>query len=898
MSDLTDQQRLWKEGFASGVAARQLLRDAVARGFDATTPAIPAVATTCPYCGVGCGIVARPDGRGGATIDGDREHPANRGRLCSKGAALGETLSLEDRLLHPEIDGRRVSWDAALDTVAGGLREIIARHGPDAVAFYVSGQLLTEDYYAANKLIKGFLGTANIDTNSRLCMASSVAGHRRAFGSDTVPGCYEDFELADLVVLVGSNLAWCHPVLFQRLEAARRERPDMRVVVIDPRRTETCDIADLHLALKPGSDVALFNALLRRLPGSGFADSHASGLEEALEAARASDVSACGLPPHDLETFFDWFARTDRTVTLYSQGVNQSSSGVDKVNAIINCHLLTGRIGRPGTGPFSITGQPNAMGGREVGALSNTLAAHMDFTPADIDRVGRFWKSPGMATRPGLKAVDLFAAVGRGEIRAIWIMATNPVASLPNADAVRAALRSCELSIVSEAVRNSDTVDACRVRLPALAWAEKDGTVTNSERCVSRQRPFLAAPGEARQDWRIIAGVAERLGFGAAFAWQGVADIFREHAALSAFENGGTRDFDIGAHAAVGEEDYRRMRPFIWGKTRFFAEGGFFHADRRARFVPTVARPPAHAPDRQRPLRLNTGRVRDQWHTMTRTGKSPRLAGHRPEPTVELNPRDAAARGLSAGDIAEVASAWGRAVLRVQLADSVQPGEAFVPMHWTDRLSRAARINAAVNPAVDPISGQPELKHTPVEVRRVTIVWHGTILARRAVMLPEISYWTRIQGAGFHAYALAGAQPMAAARPMLMDTISAGNDGTWSEVASGAAALLNGDRLEAVLLVGEAGDDSARDRFASFMTKDRLDAGERNALLAGGDAVERGGELCACLGVSCAAVERAIADGAHSLDAVCAATGAGTNCGSCRPEIRIMLRTRRARKAA
>ena len=729
-------------------------------------------------------------------------------------------------------------------------------------------------------------------------MASSVAGHKRAFGSDTVPGQYEDFELADLVVLVGSNLAWCHPVLFQRIEAAKRERPDMKVVVIDPRRTETCDIADLHLALRPGSDVALFNALLLQLPRSDFVERHTSGVEAALDAARTSDIAACGLPAHELTTFIEWFAKTEKVVTLYSQGVNQSSAGVDKVNAILNCHLLTGRIGRPGMGPFSITGQPNAMGGREVGALSNTLAAHMDFSPADIDRVGRFWKSPGIATRPGLKAVDLFEAVGRGEVKAIWIMATNPVASLPNADAVRAALQACELSIVSEAVRNSDTVDACRIRLPALAWAEKDGTVTNSERGISRQRPFLSPPGEARQDWRILADVAARLGHGSAFAWQGVADIFREHAALSAFENNGTRDFDLGAHAGVDDETYRTLRPFTWGKQRFFAEGGFFHGDGRARFLPTAARAPVNAPDETRPLRLNTGRVRDQWHTMTRTAKSPRLAGHRPEPTVEVNRQDASSRGLRNGDIAEVASSWGKAVLRVHLSESVQAGEVFVPMHWTAQLSRAARINAAVNPAVDPISGQPELKHTPVQIHRVDVRWHGTILARRALMLPEISYWTRIRAAGFHAYTLAGDEPIAAARQTLKNTIAAENRGDWSAISPGGDALLMGERVEAVLMLDESYDEAARDRFASFFAKQKLSVEERQALLAGGSADQRGGELCACFGVSCADVEKAIATGARSLDTVGAVTRAGTNCGSCRPEIRALIRAGRLRKAA
>ena len=465
-------------------------------------------------------------------------------------------------------------------------------------------------------------------------------------------------------------------------------------------------------------------------------------MDDALIAARASDVAQCDLPKADLETFFDWFAKTEKTVTLYSQGVNQSSAGVDKVNALINCHLLTGRIGRPGMGPFSITGQPNAMGGREVGALSNTLAAHMDFALEDVGRVGRFWNTNRVPRKAGLKAVELFEAVRAGRVKAVWIMATNPVASLPNADAVREALAACELSVVSEAIRASDTVDACRVRLPALAWAEKDGTVTNSERGISRQRPFLPPPGEARQDWWIIAEVARRLGHGEEFAWKGVADIFREHARLSAFENEGQRDFDIGAYADIDDGAYDVAEALrlagaqgrAIGQTRFFAEGGFFHSDGRARFIATAAREPVHAPSGDWPIRLNTGRVRDQWHTMTRTAKSPRLAGHRPEPTIELNAIDAAQRGLQDGDIAEVTSAWGRAALRVHLSTALRQGEAFAPMHWTAQLSRAGRINAAVNPAVDPISGQPELKHTPVEIRRVAVAvaWHDSRSAGRS----------------------------------------------------------------------------------------------------------------------------------------------------------------------
>ncbi len=477
-------------------------------------------------------------------------------------------------------------------------------------------------------------------------------------------------------------------------------------------------------------------------------------------------------------------------------------------------------------------------------------------------------------------------------------MATNPVASLPNADAVRAALQSCELSVVSEAIRASDTVDACRVRLPALAWAEKDGTVTSSERGISRQRPFLPPPGEARQDWWILSQVARRLGHSAAFGWNGVADIFREHAALSAFENDGARDFDIGDQAALDDAAYEALQPFTWGKPRFFADGGFYHSDRRARFVATPVRAPSNAPDAERPLRLNTGRVRDQWHTMTRTGKSARLAGHRPEPTVEMNPYDASKRGLQDGDIAELASNWGRAALRVHVSDTVRPGEAFAPMHWTAQVSRAGRINAAVNPAVDPVSGQPELKHTPIEATRLDVQWHGTILARRPIMLPDITYWTRIKGSGFEAYLLAGEEPLAAARQKLSAALRASNPGPWLEGESGVGAVIGDGMLEAVMLLGERRDESARDRLQPFMSMGRLTVEQRNALLHGGDVSDRGGEICACFGVSTRAVAAAIAGGATSLDAIGAGTKAGSNCGSCRPELRALLRASRAKQAA
>ncbi|MFZ4700380.1 MAG: molybdopterin-dependent oxidoreductase, partial [Candidatus Methylumidiphilus sp.] len=416
--------------------------------------------TTCPYCGVGCGILATAQDGGTVQIQGDPDHPANYGMLCSKGSALGETVGLEGRLLHPEIGGRKVGWDEALDTVANRFMQTIAEHGPDAVAFYVSGQLLTEDYYVANKLMKGFIGSGNIDTNSRLCMSSSVAGHKRAFGEDIVPGCYEDLELADLLVLVGSNTAWCHPVLYRRIAKAKEDRPGMKIVVIDPRRTAACELADLHLPLKPGSDVALFNGLLHHLRRNDrldfdFMENHVSGFAQALALAAEGSpsipatASACGLGEAGVAQFFQWFHGTEKTVTAWSQGVNQSSSGTDKVNAIINVHLATGRIGKPGMGPFSLTGQPNAMGGREVGGMANQLAAHMDFDNASHHEiVSEFWNAPNLASRPGLKAVELFQAIGEGRIKALWITATNPVVSLPDSNAVRRALASCEFVVV------------------------------------------------------------------------------------------------------------------------------------------------------------------------------------------------------------------------------------------------------------------------------------------------------------------------------------------------------------------------------------------------------------------------------------------------------------------
>jgi assimilatory nitrate reductase catalytic subunit len=870
------------------------------------------VRTTCPYCGVGCGVLAKVAGDGTVSVRGDPDHPANFGKLCSKGSALAETVGLDGRLLHPEIGGRRVEWDAALDLVARKFSEAIAAHGPDSVAFYVSGQLLTEDYYIANKLMKGFIGSANIDTNSRLCMASSVAGHRRAFGEDIVPGTYEDFEAADLIVLAGSNTAWCHPVLYQRVKAR-----GARIVVIDPRRTATVDEADLHLALDPGTDVKLFNGLLVHLKRAGAVDqayvaAHTSGFAGALAEAEADAPSirqvadGCGLKAADVARFYDWFAATERVVTVYSQGINQSAQGTDKVNAIINCHLATGRIGRPGMGPFSVTGQPNAMGGREVGGLANQLAAHMGFDdPADVDRVARFWRAPNIARKPGLKAVDLFRAVGEGRIRALWIMGTNPAVSMPDAARVRAALRTCEFVAVSDIVR-TDTTRHAHVLLPAAGWGEKDGTVTNSERRLSRQRRFLPLPAEARPDWRIIRDVAQRMGFADAFAYPGPAAIFREHAALSAFENGGERLFDIGALAGLDDETYDAFRPRLWPQPedkpapeRLLGEGRFPTADGRARLVAVRQEAPALAVDAAYPLLLNTGRLRDQWHTMTRTGPVPRLMANAPEPAVDLHPQDAAPHGLSDGDLIRLTSRYGFARARARLTEAQRPGHAFLPMHWSGLFAAQAAAGPLASPITDRQSGQPDLKRVPVRIEKEAIAWEGVLISRRDLRPTGFVHWSRQSISGGWVYALSGTetpdQGILLARRFL-DGFAAESLLEYRDrkgLNYRAAAIDLGGSMAEALLVAPLGNLPPRDWLVSLLgSGEALSPADRRALLSGRSLVPMpatGRIVCSCFNVGVNQLAAAVASGCHSVEAIGRSLQAGTNCGSCRSEIRTII---------
>ncbi|MBN8533204.1 MAG: molybdopterin-dependent oxidoreductase [Rhizobiales bacterium] len=871
------------------------------------------IRTTCPYCGVGCGVLATPQPDGSVAIAGDPDHPANFGRLCSKGSALGETLSLDDRLLNPEIHGKLATWDEALDLVANRFSQTVAAHGPDSVALYVSGQLLTEDYYVANKLMKGFIGSANIDTNSRLCMASSVAGHRRAFGTDTVPGTYADLEEADLVVLVGSNFAWCHPVLFQRLLAAR-EKKGTRIVVIDPRRTMTAEAADLHLALAPDSDLPLFLGLLNYLEQAGLRDTayleaHVGDVAPALAIAAQFSVAhvadECGLTVKDVTGFYQNFAGTKKVVTVYSQGINQSVSGSDKVNAIINCHLFTGRIGQPGMGPFSITGQPNAMGGREVGGLANMLAAHMDIeNPGHRNIVQRFWNSPFMAQKPGLKAVDLFRAVGEGKIKALWIMATNPADSLPDADHVQEALKICPFVVVSDAIRQTDTTRFAHVLLPAAAWAEKDGTVTNSERRISRQRSFLPLPGQAKPDWWQLAEVGKRMGF-AGFDFESPAAIFAEHAALSGFENSDSRDFDISAHATISQAEFEALEPFQWpqragqkpGESRFFADGNFYTPDRKARFVAVAPRASGKTVSSEFPLWLNTGRIRDQWHTMTRTGKTQRLMSHFSEPFCDIHPDDAAVAGIEPDDIVSVETAHGSGLFRANLSGAQRPGSIFVPMHWTDQFASRARINAATHPATDPTSGQPGLKACAAAIRPFEAQWYGFAISADPPSTDECAYWALARAEGGFRLELAGNQPVVDWQGFAARLLNAPPDAEWvayydRQAGLARLAAFSGEKLIGALFVGPEPVDIAKS-FVAMALAEKLGGPTRLHLLAGRGGADRpdpGAIICACFAVGVNQIVSAIRDGgAISVDAVGEALKAGTNCGSCRSEIRRLL---------
>ena len=897
--------------------------------------------TTCPYCGVGCGVTAHvtptPSGLKVA-IEGDVNHPTNYGKLCIKGSNLADTLGLETRVLEPII-GRKdqqeiTSWDTATSIIAKKFQQCIDQYGRDSIAFYVSGQLLTEDYYVVNKFVKGYFGTANIDTNSRLCMSSAVAAHKRVFGEDIVPASYEDFEHTDMVVLVGSNTAWCHPVLYQRIMKAKEQR-NLFVVVVDPRFTSTCEAADLHLPILPGQDVALFNGLLQYLWKNGHTDQkfiaqYTQGLEQTLvQSETESSIEAVaqrtGITADKLRNFYEKFAQTEKVMTLFSMGVNQSSQGVNKANSISNCHLLTGKIGKLGAAPFSMTGQPNAMGGREVGGLANMLAAHLELENESHQQlVQNFWQSPYIAKQAGLKAVDLFQAVESGKIKAIWIMATNPVVSMPDADQVKRALEKCDFVVVSDICQNTDTSQYADVLLPALGWGEKDGTVTNSERRISRQRAFLDIPGQAKADWWAISQVAQKMGF-SGFDFNNSHDIFLEHARLSAEQNSHLsqrsetpyfRYFNLKGLTDLSLAEYNELKPVqwpVWSKdqadhlvTRLYSQGQFSHADGKAKFIAVSAVDPFYPICSEFPLILNTGRIRDQWHTMSRTGLSANLSTHRAEPYCEIHPHDALKYGIKDDELVEVKSRWGNCVLRAMVSDNIRRGQVFAPIHWNDQVASDARIGKIVNPVVDAISGEPEFKHTPVLIQPFHIQWQGVFYVRQGFektvqsSIENMVWWVKITTTKALRYELADRQKFAHTTEHLKELFPFQDESfEWLNLEDQTAhishtVVLKEGHLIASLYIAPKALLPDRDWIANLFKRERLSAMHRKALLAGQpmSMVNNEGPLvCSCFKVSKNRIIETIkTKNITDEKQITACLKAGGNCGSCLPEIRGLIK--------
>lgn len=711
---------------------------------------------TCCYCGVGCGVIVQADGEKVVGVRGDPDHPANFGRLCTKGSTLhlaaDPVLQSQARALHPEIriarnePRERVSWDTAMDFIAGKFADIVNRYGPDSVGFYISGQLLTEDYYVFNKLAKGLIGTNNIDTNSRLCMSSAVAGYKQTLGADAPPACYEDIDHAEVIFIAGSNTAYAHPILYRRIEDARKRNPNLKIIVADPRRTDTAREADLFLSIIPGTDVALFNGMLHvclweELVDMGYIQAHTEGFAELKSTVRNYTpqfvAQTCGIGEEDLLKAARWFGGSKASLSLYCQGLNQSSSGTAKNAALINLHLATHQIGKPGAGPFSLTGQPNAMGGREVGGMANLLSAHRDLgNPEHRADVAKLWGVDDVPSKPGKTAVEMFEAVRAGDIKIVWIACTNPAQSLPDQKLVREALKCAELVIVQEAYSTTATAEYADVLLPATTWSEKEGTVTNSERRITRFKSILPKPGQTRHDWEIavdfacrfeaLAGKAKTI-----FPYAGVEEIWNEHR-----ESTRGRDLDItGLSYAMLEERGPQQWPFpagvASGKKRLYEDGIFPTAGGRARFVNTVYVPVAEQVDARYPFRLTTGRLRDQWHGMSRTGTIAQLFSHAAEPVVMLSKSDIERRLIADGDLVHVTSRRGSQILPAAASDEVRPGQAFIAMHWGEEyLSGRGHggdgtygVNALTLPVLDPVSKQPELKHAAVKILKAELPW-------------------------------------------------------------------------------------------------------------------------------------------------------------------------------
>ena len=930
--------------------------------------------STCPYCGVGCGVIIESIGAQITGVRGDPAHPANFGRLCTKGSTLHLTAAAEvtrqTRLLQPlrrrarDAEPVPIGWDEALDEAATVFADTIATHGPDAVGFYISGQLLTEDYYVFNKLVKGLIGTNNLDTNSRLCMSSAVAGYKKTLGADAPPACYEDLDHASCLFIIGSNTAWAHPILFRRIEDARRAQPGMRIVVVDPRRTDTCEIADLHLAIQPGTDVMLMHGMLHLMLWEGWTKpdyiaAHTSGFEALRALVRDCTpervAQVCGITADDLLTAARWFATSPATLSLYCQGLNQSSSGTAKNAALVNLHLATAQIGRPGAGPLSLTGQPNAMGGREVGGMANLLGGHRDMASAEHRaEIAALWGVPDVPARPGLTAIEMFEAAADGRIKALWISCTNPAQSMPDQAMVRRALERCEFVVVQEAFATTATCARADLLLPATTWGEKVGTVTNSERRISRVRPAVAAPGQARHDWSAVADFAQRLerrlppvGSGTLFPYaldeaDGAEAIWCEHR-----ESTRGRDLDITGLSWAMLDD---LGPQQWpvpagamaGRARLYEDGVFPTPDGRARFHAAPYRPVAEPREARYPFALNTGRLRDQWHGMSRTGTLGRLFGHAPEPVVQLNPQDLARRQLRDGDLVHVTSRRGSVVIPAQASAEIGLGQAFIAMHWgaeylggrSSTGEPIAGVNALTTPACCPDSRQPELKHAAVKILKAELPWGllamAWLPAERALaverslraLMPGFEFASCVPfgtgaalvagnaGAGERTGMLLRAAAHQAPDDALLQRIEtllglAGADTLrYVDARHGqrrAARLVRtGDGTEAHLEGFLLGGDIRAEAWIRTLLQEQLPAQTFGRLLlrpgatAPAGVAARGKIVCSCFGIT----ETAIADtlatcpGAdrERLALLQGTLKCGTNCGSCIPELQRMVR--------
>lgn len=938
--------------------------------------------STCPYCGVGCGVIIESDGAQITSVRGDPDHPANFGRLCTKGSTLALTASAsvtkQARLLEPLLRATRggaaepIAWDQALDLAADKFAHIVRNDGPDAVGFYVSGQLLTEDYYVFNKLAKGLLGTNNIDTNSRLCMSSAVAGYKQTLGADAPPACYDDVNHATCIFIVGSNTAYAHPVLFRRIEDAKAANPNLKIIFADPRRTDTAEIADLYLPLLPGTDVSLFNGLLHIMLWEGWTNAayiaaHTSGFEALKATVRdyTPDLVAqtCGLKKEALLTAARLFATSPATLSLYCQGLNQSSSGTAKNAALINLHLATGHIGKAGAGPFSLTGQPNAMGGREVGGLANLLSAHRDLAnPQHRAEVAALWGVADVPEKPGKTAVEMFQAAADGEIKALWIACTNPAQSMPDQRTVRRALERCDFVVVQEAYATAATCDFADLLLPATTWGEKIGTVTNSERRISRVRPAAPAPGQARHDWLIGVDLARRLErqlprrtlhgaslfpYNTANAAEGVEAIWNEHR-----ESTRGRDLDITGLSYALLDAAPRQWPFpkgsegaSQGQARLYEDGVFPTSDGRARFVNTVYKPLAEPRESRFPFSLTTGRLRDQWHGMTRTGTLGRLFGHVAEPCVQMNAQDMARRLLKEGELVHVTSKRGSIVVPVQASSEVAVSQAFMAMHWGEEYlsgvsaqgERLAGVNALTTSAYCPSSKQPELKHAAVKILKAELPWSllamawlpdGDALAARTQLKALMAAFPFTSCVLFSNNAPLGgavsertgvlfrAASHEAPAPALLLQIEqamglAGHEALrYADLRKGqhrTARLVRGPEgvtIEGFVLAG----DTSAEAWIKTLLQDELPAQAYGRLLLSPGArapvavQSRGKPVCTCFNVTDAAIASALiemsaagADAqmqseAERLSALQAKLACGTNCGSCVPELKRLLR--------